>query len=67
MGPSPAVTVVWSVRIITFKLDNEMLSRLDSVASELGLSRSEVIRIAIVVYLNKRIGGRARIRRVLLA
>ncbi len=41
------------MRIITFKIDDELLERLDIVAHESGVSRSEVIRKALILYLSK--------------
>lgn len=54
------------MRVITFKLDEETLLKLDKAASSLGLSRSEVIRSAISEYLNRRHGAGHKVRRVLL-
>lgn len=39
------------MRVITFKIDNEMLDRLDNYARLKGVTRSEVIRRAIELYL----------------
>jgi metal-responsive CopG/Arc/MetJ family transcriptional regulator len=41
-----------SVKIVTFKLDDKLLERIDRVAQREGVSRSEVIREAIINYLN---------------
>ena len=38
-------------RIVTFKVDEGLLERLDSIAKLKGVSRSEVIRRAIELYL----------------
>lgn len=54
------------VRVITFKLDEETLLKLDKVASSLGLSRSEIIRLAIGEYLNRRYDAGHKVRKVLL-
>lgn len=39
------------VRVVTFKLDEETLARLDSIAHMKGVTRSEVIRHALELYL----------------
>jgi len=39
------------LRVITFKADEELLERLDSYARIRGVTRSEVIRKAIELYL----------------
>lgn len=39
------------MRVITFKADEELLERLDSYARIRGVTRSEVIRKAIELYL----------------
>ena len=39
------------MRVITFKADEELLERLDNFARIKGVSRSEVIRRAIELYL----------------
>jgi metal-responsive CopG/Arc/MetJ family transcriptional regulator len=39
------------MRVVTFKIEEELLDRLDSFARLKGLSRSEVIRKAIELYL----------------
>jgi len=44
------------VRIVTFKIDNHLLERIDRLAERDGLSRSELIRKAIIMYL----GGGSR-------
>ncbi|MEM2079862.1 MAG: ribbon-helix-helix protein, CopG family [Sulfolobales archaeon] len=54
------------VRVITFKLDEETILKLNRVANELGISRSEVIRAAILSYISKKTDEKARTRRVLL-
>jgi metal-responsive CopG/Arc/MetJ family transcriptional regulator len=41
------------LRIITFKIDEETLMRLDVVSRKTGIVRSELIRKAIEIYLNK--------------
>ncbi|MGC8975865.1 MAG: ribbon-helix-helix protein, CopG family, partial [Thermoprotei archaeon] len=35
------------MRIVTFKLDEITLRKLDELASKLGISRSEIIRLAL--------------------
>ena len=40
-----------SLRLVTFKADEELVRRLDEYARARGLSRSEVIREAIAEYL----------------
>ncbi|MEM2006494.1 MAG: ribbon-helix-helix protein, CopG family [Sulfolobales archaeon] len=54
------------MRVITFKLDEETILKLNRVANELGISRSEVIRAAILSYISKKTDEKARTRRVLL-
>lgn len=54
------------MRVITFKLDDETILKLNRVAGELGMSRSEVIRVAIASYLSKRFDEKAKSRKVLL-
>ena len=39
------------MRIVTFKIDEDLLSELDSFAKIKGVTRSEVIRKAIELYL----------------
>ncbi len=39
------------MRVVTFKIDEELLERLDSFARLKGVTRSEVIRKAIELYL----------------
>ncbi|MGC9115771.1 MAG: ribbon-helix-helix domain-containing protein [Fervidicoccaceae archaeon] len=41
------------LRIITFKIDEETLMRLDAVSRKTGIVRSDLIRKAIELYLNK--------------
>ncbi len=41
------------MRIITFKIDDELLERLDLVAQRIGATRSELIRKAIIMYITK--------------
>ncbi len=41
-----------SVKIVTFKLDDKLLEKIDRMAQREGISRSEVIREAIINYLN---------------
>ncbi|MCS7098837.1 MAG: ribbon-helix-helix protein, CopG family [Sulfolobales archaeon] len=54
------------MRIVTFKLNEETLLKLNQVADELGISRSEVIREAISSYINKRFERNVKLKRVLL-
>jgi len=39
--------LVWLVRVITFKLPDEVVEAVDRYALEHGMTRSEVIRLAI--------------------
>ena len=39
------------MRVVTFKINEELLDKLDDFAKRKGLHRSEVIRKAIVLYL----------------
>ena len=59
------------MRIITFKLPEDLLEELDRYASAHGRSRSDVIREAIKSYINycpqPRCQPRIRVRRVVLA
>ncbi|AFH42253.1 hypothetical protein FFONT_0263 [Fervidicoccus fontis Kam940] len=41
------------MKIITFKLDEELLERIDMLAQESGTNRSDIIRKAIIMYLSK--------------
>ncbi|MEM0014546.1 MAG: CopG family transcriptional regulator [Zestosphaera sp.] len=41
------------MRIVTFKLDEITLRRLDELATKLGLSRSEIIRLALMNYISR--------------
>lgn len=45
------------MRIITFKIDQKLLDRLEELASEWGVPRSQVIRDAIRAYVS-RYGGK---------
>jgi len=61
------------VRVVTFKIDEELLERLDALAMKLGIPRSELIREAIVTFINNKAniaeltrGRRLRIRRIIL-
>ena len=56
------------VRVVTFKLDDELLRDLDRVADELGVTRSEVIRMALKAFIRGRSPRREviRVRRVIL-
>lgn len=42
-----------TMKIITFKIDEELLEKIDVVAQETNTTRSEVIRKAIIMYLSK--------------
>jgi len=56
------------VRVVTFKMDEDLLERLDSFARIKGVTRSEVIRKAIELYLRveeKRIAPRPKIVKLL--
>ena len=50
------------MRLVTFKLEEDLLERLDRVAARKRVSRSEVIREALRRYLNGCEVGRERIR-----
>ena len=39
------------MRVVTFKIDEDLLERLDSMARLKGVPRSEIIRRAIEIYL----------------
>lgn len=39
------------MRVITFKIYNEMLEKVDRLANELGVTRSELIRYALTEYI----------------
>ncbi len=57
------------MRVVTFKLPDDLLEELDRYALSAGVSRSEVIRDAIMVYLRSRVRSRPckfRVRRVVL-
>ncbi len=54
------------MRVITFKLDEETVEELNRVAEMLGVSRSEVIRVAILRFIRENAVGRVKVRRVLL-
>ncbi|PUA33457.1 MAG: hypothetical protein B7O98_03310 [Zestosphaera tikiterensis] len=41
------------LRIVTFKVDEDLLSKLDELALKLGLTRSEVIRLALLNYISQ--------------
>lgn len=41
------------LRIITFKLDDELLEKIDVYAQRTGVNRSEFIRQAILMYIAK--------------
>jgi len=42
-----------TLKIITFKIDEELLERIDLLAQETGTNRSDIIRKAIILYVNK--------------
>jgi len=54
------------LRVVTFKIEEELLERLDKYCKEKGLPRSSVIREAIIMYLHEKerkiIGTTRRIR-----
>ncbi len=55
------------MRVVTFKVDESLLEKLDLYAMSNNLTRSEVIREAIEAYVNGRIKPKViRIRRVVL-
>jgi len=41
------------VRVITFKIDEELLARIDYVAIKEGVTRSDIIRRALIEYLRR--------------
>ncbi len=41
------------MKVITFKVEEDLLRKLDALAAEFGLSRSELIRNALILYLSK--------------
>uniref|UniRef100_A0A7J3ZIJ4 Ribbon-helix-helix protein, CopG family n=1 Tax=Fervidicoccus fontis TaxID=683846 RepID=A0A7J3ZIJ4_9CREN len=41
------------MRVITIKIDEELLERIDLSARKYGISRSELIRRAVIRYLSK--------------
>ena len=59
------------MRVITFKIEESLLARLDYAAVREGVSRSDVIRKAIVEYLRKYHHAPARfkvtVKRVVIA
>lgn len=54
------------MRVITFKLDEETIVRLNRMADELGVTRSEIIRAAISSYIRRKSDEKAKVRKVLL-
>ncbi len=42
-----------TMRIITFKIDEELLERVDLFAQSMNSNRSEIIRKALIMYLSK--------------
>jgi len=58
------------MRVVTFKVDDELLKMLDLTASRLGVPRSELIREAIIKYLSRsspaKRRGYLRVRHVVL-
>ncbi len=55
------------MRVVTFKLSDEVLESLDRLASRLGVSRSELIRTAIRLMLTSSSSGSGvRVREVRL-
>ncbi len=64
---------VLRVRVVTFKIDEELLERLDMLAMKLGIPRSELIREAIISFINNKSsiselarGRRLRVKRIIL-
>lgn len=57
------------MRVVSIKIDESLLNTLDSVAKAKGISRSEIIRRALVHYLevNGLKTGGVRIKQVVLA
>jgi len=41
------------LRIVTFKIDDSLLEKIDKIASREGLTRSEIIREALITYLSR--------------
>jgi len=54
------------VRVVTFKIDEELLEKLDRYALSLGMTRSDVIRKAIIALLEGMQVRKIRIRKVVL-
>lgn len=59
------------MKIVTFKIDESLLDKIDRLALQLGVPRSEIIREALISFLNGgnvRVGKKnyVRIRRVIL-
>ena len=54
------------MRVVTFKLEEEILEKVDRIARREGLSRSELIRKAIVTFIERYedLKGFARIERI---
>jgi len=58
-----------SLKIITVKVEEELLRRIERVAAEEKVTRSELVRRAIKEYIERRGAGRprrVRVRRVVL-
>ncbi len=53
------------LRIVTFKIEEDLLEEIDRIAREMGGSRSDVIRRALVLYISRvsRVSKGKRIRR----
>jgi len=50
-----------TVRIITFKIEEELLNEIDKLCNELGMTRSELIRFALMALVS---GKKVRIKKV---
>jgi len=48
------------MKVVTFKIDEALLERIDRLALQLGVPRSEIIREALLNFLN---GGNVRVSR----
>ena len=54
------------MRVVTFKIDEELLEKLDRYALSLGMTRSDVIRKAIAMIVEGKEPRKIRIRKVVL-
>ncbi len=52
------------LRVITFKADERLIEQLDLLAKEMGISRSEVIRLAIENLIEARMRKKSEIETV---